>query len=624
MIKSLQPVVFAAFVATCLALPAPGGAIELFGLKIFEQAKEQKIDVLDPQTYRLELTVSGSEALRDQIRNSSALWQDRGQPAAGSAGLIAKAKNDYAAVLAALYRAGYYGGRIDILIAGQEVTGLSLVADFPADVAVSIAVEPGERFRFGALELVNPATAIAATGFLTGEPARSTVIANVVEATIANWRERGFAKASLGERDVVADHARGELDVTLAFLPGPRTYFGLVTAAGSRRVDEDFIRYMADISPGTVFDPKVLDDAQARLARLGVFGSVRIIEAEVLVGGDQLPVTIAVQDRPARRFGFGATYSSIDGLAVEGFWLHRNLFGRAEQLRFDASIAGIDGAFSAERYDYVLALTYVVPGFIGPDTDFSLSGEVHHLIMDGFEDDSFSVAAGVTHIFSDRLSGSAFVELERSRFTSAIAVDDITLASVTGTLTFDNRDDRLDAHAGIYLNAAVSPFQDLETGNAGVSAIAEVRAYRALDEDAKFVLAGRLKFGSLIGSGLEDTPPDRLFFAGGGGSIRGYGYQSVGAGTLAGDPLGGLSLVETSLELRARLSRTLGIVGFVDAGLVGPDRFPNGDERFLAGAGLGLRYFTGLGPLRLDLALPFDRQGSSADFAVYIGIGQAF
>ncbi len=594
-------------------------AFELFGVKFFEPASEQKIEVLDPQTYRLNFQVAGDEALRDRLRGASQLWQDRREPAAGSAGLIAKARNDYAAILAGLYRAGYYGGVIDIRVAGQEVTGLSLFAEFSENVPVTVHVDPGGQFRFGTLEVQNPAVKGADFGFEPGLPARSSVLEIVTQATIAAWRDRGFAKAALVGQDVVADHGLSQLDATLAFDPGPAVRFGLTSTEGSEAVDGDFITYMADIRPGARFDPDVLEAAQKRLARLGVFGSVRVVEGD-LVDGNALPVTIAVQDRLPRRFGFGATYSSIDGLALEGFWLHRNLFGRAEQLRLDASIAGIDGTYAFDRYDYILGASLTLPGVMDPDTDFKAAAELHHLNLAAYEDDSLALSVGLSHIFSDQLSGSLFAGLERSRFTTGLGVDVATIADLEASAVWDSRDDDLDASRGFYLSAEVSPYLTLETSTSGVSAIAEARAYFALDEAAKFVVAGRVKFGSLIGPVLADAPPDRLFFAGGGGSIRGYGYQSVGADVLAGDPVGGLSLVETSLELRARVSDKIGVVGFLDAGLVGPDRFPNGGERFLAGAGMGLRYYTGLGPLRVDVATPVGQGG----YAVYIGIGQAF
>ncbi len=609
-----------AVILTVSAYFGPANAFELFGFRFFEDNAAQKIEVLDPQTYKMDFKVAGAIALRDRLRGASGLWQDRDEPAAGSAGLIAKARADYSAILAALYRAGYYGGSIEIRVAGQEVSGISLFADFPANVLVTVQVDPGKIFNFGRLNVQNPAIQSTDFGFASGLPARSSVLEIVAGATIAAWRQRGFAKAGLAGQDVVADHATSVLDVTLAFDPGPKVRFGLTNSEGSKAVDGDFIRYMADIPEGSRFDPDVLEQAQKRLARLGVFGSVRIVEGE-LVDGDILPVTIALQDRLPRRFGFGATFSSTDGLALEGFWLHHNLFGRAEQLRIDGSIGGIDGIYAFDRYDYVLAASLTVPGVIEPDTDFKISGELHHLNLAGYEDDSLALSIGLSHVFSDLFSFSIFGDLERSRFTTGVAVEEITIASLTTAATLNTRDDALNATRGYYLSAEVSPYQVLESGGNGISVLAEGRAYFALDEAAKFVVAGRAKFGSVIGPDAADVPPDRLFFAGGGGSIRGYGYQSVGAGVLAGDPVGGLSLVETSLELRAKVSAKFGVVGFFDAGLVGPDRFPNGGERFLAGAGVGLRYFTGLGPLRVDLAVPIK---ANAGYAVYIGIGQAF
>jgi translocation and assembly module TamA len=149
-------------------------------------------------------------------------------------------------------------------------------------------------------------------------------------------------------------------------------------------------------------------------------------------------------------------------------------------------------------------------------------------------------------------------------------------------------------------------------------------AYRALDTDRRFVLAGRAKFGSLVGEETDDVPANKRFYAGGGGSIRGYEFQSVGPLDANNDPLGGRSLIELNAELRVRITEQIGLVPFVDGGMVFDSVYPDFEEDLRWAAGLGVRYFSAIGPLRLDIAIPLNKREVDDSFQFYISLGQAF
>jgi translocation and assembly module TamA len=193
---------------------------------------------------------------------------------------------------------------------------------------------------------------------------------------------------------------------------------------------------------------------------------------------------------------------------------------------------------------------------------------------------------------------------------------------------YDRRDDSVDPTEGYMLLAQARPFYEAEFGNFALRGSVEGRAYYAIDEDRRFVLAGRTRVGSYIGPSIEESPPDQLFFAGGGGSVRGYEFRSIGVTTtfVDGEEIvtGGRSLAEGSAEIRTRFGDNWGAVGFVDAGYVAADSTLSGGSDVQIGAGLGVRYFTGFGPLRVDVAVPIDPRPQDSSVAVYIGLGQAF
>ena len=325
-----------------------------------------------------------------------------------------------------------------------------------------------------------------------------------------------------------------------------------------------------------------------------------------------MPISVIVQERLPRRFGIGGSYSSLDGAGVEAYWVHRNLFGKAERLRFDAKVAGIGsdvgdgGTFDPDDLSYRVGVTFTKPGVYTPDTDFiaSLFGERE--VVDPYTKTAMTGQTGFNHLFSEKLAARLFLNGSQAQFDDDFGIRDFTTVGVLGGLTYDDRDNPVDATEGYFLDGLVEPFYEFNYGNAAVRMTAEGRTYYSFDEENRIVAAGRLKIGSIVGAPIDEVAPDKLFFAGGGGSVRGYAYQTSALSSPDGAVSGGRSLIEGSAELRVRVTDTIGVVAFADAGYVGADLFPDFSEEFKVGVGAGLRYLTGLGPIRLDAAFPLD------------------
>ncbi|MBA3446624.1 MAG: outer membrane protein assembly factor, partial [Pseudaminobacter sp.] len=602
--------------ALALSLAGPAAAFELFGIKIFEGDKTDAEDVIgEPQPYSVDFTVSGTEDdIEETLKGASTLWKDREEPASGAAGLLAKARGDYRRILAALYGEGRYGGSISILVDGREAADLLPDTELPDPATVQIAIDPGPLFAFGKTEIVNPAPlpvdpgdeveAPADEGFAPGEIARSAVVLKAERLSVEAWRQQGRAKAEIVERRVVAAHDRDILDATLIVEPGRKAAYGPVSVRGTDRMDPDFVAYMVDLGHGEEYDPDDIERASKRLGRLDVFRAQRIEEAEAIGPDGLLPISVVVQERLPRRFGVGASYSTIDGAGFEAYWMHRNLFGKAERLRLEAKVAGIGNdagngdAFDPADFTYRVGATFTRPGIYTPDTDFvaSLIGERE--VLDVYTKTGVLAQAGFTHLFSEQLSARLFASADHAEFDDDFGERTFTSAGFLGGLVFDNRDDPANATEGYFLEGVVEPFYEFEYGNAAFKVTGEGRAYYGFGEDDRIVAAGRLKLGSIVGPPVDEIAPDKLFFAGGGGSVRGYAYRSIGIVSPEGHVAGGRSLIEGSGELRARVTETIGLVAFADAGYVGAESFPDFDEDLRIGAGFGLRYLTGLGPIR--------------------------
>jgi translocation and assembly module TamA len=625
----------------CLAQLAamPASAFELFGVQLFGAAEQDDgEDVLGtpvPYDIEAEIAPTGGDLLgEDALIRASALWRGRDEPALGAAGLLADARGDYRRLLGALYAQGHYGGTISVTVNGQEASSIPPDADLSAPVNVLIAIDPGPLYRFGTLEFVDaapPATdlrdevpTLRELGFLPGEPARSGVILRAEQTAVTAWRQQGYALAQSAGRSVEADHRTRTVDVTITLDPEGRATYGALAVEGAERMAPDFIAYMADLPPGQEYDPDDIDAANARLAALEVFRSVRIEQAETLMADGSLPQTIYVQEMPLRRIGAGGSISSVDGLGLEAYWLHRNLFGRAERLRLDGRVSGITSA-APEDFTYRFNATFTRPGIITPDTRLIASLSAEREVLDAYTRTGASGELGLEHPFSPELTGRFAVAGRQAQFEDAVfGTRNFTSAGFEARLTYDSRDMPANATSGIYLEAGVEPFYEFTRGETGVVVSGEARAYQSLSADDRLVLAGRVRAASLFGPSIADTAPDRLFLAGGGGSVRGYAYRNIGVTQPGGQITAGRFLLEGSAELRARITDTLGAVVFADAGYVDADGIPDFDEDIRVGAGAGLRYITPLGPIRLDVAVPLDPRPDDPDFAVYLGIGQSF
>lgn len=610
---------------------APASALEIFGLRIFGEPDPDDIEVVDPLNYALTFDAGGSDDdLEDELSEASLLVQDEGVPVSGSLGLIAKARNDRERLVAALYEKARYNGVVTIRIAGRRLDEIPPDAEFGSNgpVPVSISIDPGDVFVLGDIALQGDAADLAPArfGLIPGGNAESTAILEAEREMVRALKEEGRPLARVVSREVVADSATSELDVTFEVEAGPIAPYGETTVEGTERVDRDFTAYVAGLEPGETYSPDDLDAARERLQNLEVFNSVAVAEGEALNPDGSIPITVAVSERKHRYFGIGATISSIDGGGVEGYWGHRNLFGRAEKLRFQGSISRIGSTADFGKLNYNASILFEKPGVMGPASKFISSVKAAFEHPDAYDKFSIDTRAGIRRELTRRQTVSAEVRVEWSSVTdsfSPVVPRRHLLVSIPIEYVYDGRDNRLDPTSGQRFLINVEPTRDLYSGVNFLKMRGEASIYRALDSEDRMVVAGRMAAGSIVGAPLAAIPADRRFYSGGGGSVRGYAYQGVGPRDATGTPTGGRSFAEASVEMRIKLNDRIGLVPFVDMGTVSASTLP-GFSNLQFGAGLGLRYMTGFGPLRVDAAVPLSRRPGDPSVGIYAGIGQAF
>ena len=567
--------------------------------------------------------VAGTDdRLEDALKAASLVLAAEDEADKDTRDVFADALAEYGQLVQTLYANGYYSGVVKVRVDGREAAQIP-VFEVPQTIrTIEVSVNPGAQFRFGTAKAapLAPDTELP-DEFGTGEIARSVTVQQAADAAVLGWREAGHAKVALTGQKITANHANAQLSASLFLSPGPKVRFGKLRQTTNNAVRADRVARIAGFPEGKVFSPDELETVAKRLRRTGAFSSVTLTEAETLRAGNTMDVGLALVDEKPRRFGVGAELSSFDGLAVSAFWMHRNLFGGAERFRVDGDITGIgskDGGI-----DYHLGVRLDQPATFGPDTNAFAFGALSYQDEPGYISRNANLGGGVKRIFSDTLEAEFAAALFYAETTDVLGDRRFFLFTLPTSLTWDRRNDKLDATRGTYLKAQAIPFISLDSGGTGAWLHGDGRAYRGFGAEDRFVLAGRVQVGSVFAGDSGDIPPDYGFYSGGGGTVRGQPYQSLGLDAAGGEITGGQSFVSVSAELRAQITDKIGVVGFVDAGHVAAGSLFDGQSAWHTGGGIGVRYKTPIGPLRLDVAGPIS--GDTGDgVQIYIGIGQAF
>jgi len=457
-----------------------------------------------------------------------------------------------------------------------------------------------------------------------GIPARAQPVIETGDALVARLRAAGYPDARAQPVDALADGRQHTVELAFQLQPGFRASFGKVTITGLGRTKEDYIQDLKPWKPDERYTPEKLDQFRARLAETGLFDTAAARLAPEGTAQDnglmERDVEVEVKERKRRTIALGASASTSDGYGLEGEWELRNLSGRGDSLTVAAQVATLERR---------LETTWRRPNIKRYGRNVRLGAKIEDFETDAFDQSGISVSTTVEEQLTPRVRGSLGAEagyasiLDGKAREQGVGRRDLYILSGTATAEYIGVRDLLDPQNGVRARIAAEPALTYgDTTIAFTRFSGEASIYKEFGKN--LVGAFRGKLGTIAGPNGE--PPDRLFFAGGGGSVRGYEFQSLSPKTVADGVTtldGGRSLIEMSAELRWRASDRFGYVAFLDAGAAGSNVEPPIDQ-MRAGVGLGVRYYAGFGPLRADIAIPLNKEEGDADFQIYISIGQAF
>lgn len=575
----------------------------------------------DSPRYTVHFVGLHSEELEKRVKQLSSLWENRRERADSLAQIRRRISQDTDTITQLLQAEGYFAAQIS---AQSDAS----TTDADDTLTVTITVVPGPLYEVESVEVDAPQEALAMVHEILelkpGMPATTQSILDAEARLRLELPQRGYPFSKIGERRVVVDHNSRTVRYALPADPGPKAKFGEIVFTGSAVLTSKHIKQLARFKPGQTFDQRKVDDFREAILETGLFSEASIEPypdpdsppdaAEVTA-----PIRVKLEQAKIRTIGVSLGYGTGSGAKGEVMWQHRNLFGHEERLTLLGRLGTEEQLARADLQRF---------NFRRRDQSLLGRAVMAHETPDAYETYRFEIGAGIEREtgpkWQKRWVYSLRAETEISRIRDALGERTYLLLSAPMSARFDGSDNLFDPTQGLRASGLISPELSEQSG-----VFSYVRTdfgasyYMPLDKDRDFVVAARGRLGMIWGADRDRIAATRRFFAGGGGSIRGFGYQEVGPKDANGKPLGGKSLVETSLELRWRISRTIGIVPFIDAGNTHESSTPS-LSNYRWGAGIGLRYFTDFAPIRVDIATPLDREPGEKRVLFYVSIGQSF
>ncbi len=561
-----------------------------------------------------ETTIEGApDELRSKLDLISELVRAK-RDYATAAALRRAARRDVEAFNGALQAAGYYAGSADFELIPGEDGGRAKVV---------FTITPGELFRITDYNILyqdeaegRPQSLEDAGIKIKGE-ADGASLRDQQERFLAYLWNNGYPAAEIVNRRVLAEFDKAGAEAVFVFISGPRARFGKPRIEGAEHADPTFIARLKTWEEGDEFDRAKMTAYADRIRKTGIFSSVQVQAGRPEADGTA-PIIVEVQERKRRTIGLGVSYSTSEGPGARVFFEHRNIFGNAENVRVELKGSEIEQSAS-------VTATRPWPKIDGEAfANTAFSNET----TDAYDARSFEVSAGASKKWlNDNLETRGAIAFETSRIRN-FSADARTFqdernyfVSTPLSVIWNSEDDLLNPVKGFRASWNVTPYVGSDYFTQ--SEIAARGRVHFGDNDV-VTLAARMALGATIGSSFNNLPLNKRYYAGGGGSVRGYSYQEAGPLDADNDPLGGRSKIEGAFEARVKVMRNVQVAGFVDAGSVSTRSVPNFTDEYFIGYGGGVRYLSPIGPIRADVAFPLDKRDTDSSFQIYIALGQPF
>jgi translocation and assembly module TamA len=602
----------------------------------------------DPQSYKVDLASTGNRDMDATLKATSDLESLRSSAPVSPFGLIGRARSDVDRLTTVLESYGYYESKVAIKINGMALNDPGLgdaMTALPkgADAKVAISFTLGQIYHLRKIDIDGewPET-IDARATLDLKTGQLAVAANVLTAAgrlLTALQEQGYAFAQVDPPVAYEAAAAPELDLKFHVTAGRKVNIGEIRIEGLKRVHEKVARGRLLIRSGDLYKPSVIEKARRDLLALNVFAQVSVQTGTQPDESGGVPVTFKIRERLRHLITVNAAYSSDLGGSGGSTWTDRNLLGNADQLSLTASVINLGGS-DTTGIGYDTSAKYLIPEFLHRDQSLQFTVGAIKQSLQAYEQTAKTSSVILTRKLSSIWSVSAGIASADEQIIQAGNTNFYTLLASPFAVAYDSTNLASpldDPRHGFRGSVSVTP--TLAIGHPNTTfIISQIKLATFFDlgnlfrlDPGRTVLAARGLAGLAQGAGELSLPPDQRFYGGGSGTIRGYRYQSVGPvftsppspASAAGQPIGGTGITAGSLELRQRVGQSLGFALFIDAGQVSASLRATPEE-VRVGAGAGVRYYTPIGPIRFDIAVPTKNRPNQDSFDIYIGLGQSF
>lgn len=519
--------------------------------------------------------------------------------------LSAASKYDHELLRKYLRSQGYYAAKIDSQTANDEILH---------------QIYPGPRYT---LEEVSfdwpdnvPLPPEETQNIKVGDPVVAETLLKAI-GNIKNWViDTQCLRAIDVSYDAIVLHPSRSAKLSIRLQPSPQVTFGAVRYSGHHRIEDSYLDNYLGFTEGDCFKPRLVDSTRLRLLQTNLLAAADPELGDITADG-KVPIHYQLTERKQRSLLASVGYDADVHMKYTAGWEHRNLMGRGEQLTTELTYSDISQSLDGEL---------IFPYFRDLDQRLTLTGRIAKESPDAYEVLKGEAGASIKRELDPRLSATVGTNIAFSRVEEFESEDDFALLSFPVAVDYSHRNDPLNPTQGWVSGLQVEPFIDLyATERRFTKTTFAVSAYYTHDDwKIKPTLALRMANGVINGADLQEIPADERYYVGGGGSVRGYRYQSIGEKDANGEPAGGLAFSEVSFEIRTRITRAIGVTVFADGGYAYPTKTARIGDDYLWGAGIGLRYHTAFAPFRVDIATPLNKREGDDSIQLYIAIGQAF
>jgi len=554
------------------------------------------------------------------------------KPPASTLILKRRAQADLTQLNQALRSRGYYSAKLDYNIDNQVSPHM-----------LGFVVRTGPEYKIDQVQLHLPdyhqkkiiLPSVHQLQLTAGSVADARSVIAAIDKLVLALKEQAYAYARVEDKKIVVDHQSATMNVDYYLQPGPKVFLQQVQFNGVESVDLPFLSSLIPWQESTPYHPDLLEQAAQNFIDTDLFSTVRVElpgendlrqRKEILSKENEMELAsktlVILKERKHRSIKSRVAFETDTGIALSAKWTHRNFFGAGEKLSVEGAWTGIGPFLKTDfRKPYFLqqGQAFIAElGFKSEDTD-------------AYKSNSFNISAGIERTIQTGMDislglGFRFSDITDKSITEASSdSENFSLIYLPARFRWDYSNDLFDPDGGGKILLQGAPFVDIGSDLRFAKLYGNYIQYYKVMEHPRLILAGRLAMGGILGAESYEIPADERFFAGGGGSIRGYGFQLASPLDKNGDPQGGNALLEFAIETRMGFGNNMGGVAFIDGGASYKKRLFDGSNELRYGAGLGFRYSSPIGPLRADIALPIDpREDIDDPFQLYLSIGHAF